>query len=96
MHGQKGRALVRSGALTPDVAAAFFVAQFIEIGELLGRFRARLPGVVDDQATRRCAVENRRSHMMEMSYTITSRLKVVPQKNPARSTAGTKPNDLSL
>lgn len=38
-------------ALAPDVAAAFFVTQFIEIGELLGRFGARVVGVVDDQAT---------------------------------------------
>jgi hypothetical protein len=37
--------------LAPDVAAAFFVTQFIEIGELLGRFGARVVGVVDDQAT---------------------------------------------
>lgn len=38
--------------MTPDVAAAFFVAQFIEKGELFGRFGSRVIGVVDDQAAR--------------------------------------------
>lgn len=36
-------------ALAPNVTPTFFVAQFIEIGELVGRFRARMVGVVNDQ-----------------------------------------------
>ena len=42
--------------MPPDVAAAFFVPQFIEIGERLGRFGARVVGIVDDQAARRDAM----------------------------------------
>jgi hypothetical protein len=37
-------------ALPPERAATFFVASFLQIGERLGRLRARVVGVVDDAA----------------------------------------------
>ena len=36
--------------MAPEIAPTGFVAQFIEIGELLGRFCPRVIRVVDDQA----------------------------------------------
>src|SRR5213596_756130 len=42
----------KNEALPPEIAATFFVAEFIQIGERLGRFRARVVGVVDDEAAR--------------------------------------------
>jgi hypothetical protein len=36
-------------ALPPDIAATFFIAQFVEMGEGLGRFRALVVGIVNDE-----------------------------------------------
>ena len=39
-------------ALPPERATTGFIAQFIQIGKRLGRFRTRVVGVVDDEAAR--------------------------------------------
>ena len=37
-------------ALPPDIATAFFVAEFVQMGERFGRFGAFVVGIVDDEA----------------------------------------------
>ena len=39
-------------ALPPDIAATFFVAEFVEMGERFGRFGAFVVGIVNDEAAR--------------------------------------------
>ena len=54
-HGERdvgGHQDEKDEALSPQRATTFFIAQFIEMGERLGRFRARVVGVVDDKGAR--------------------------------------------
>ena len=56
-HGDfRGHQDEKNQALPPEIAATFFIAQFIQIGKRLGRFRTRVVGVVDDEAARGKAV----------------------------------------
>ncbi len=52
-HGDfRGHQDEQDQALSPQRATTFFIAQFREMGECLGRFRALVVGVVDDEAAR--------------------------------------------
>ena len=42
----------KNEALPPELATTVFIAPFLQIGQRLGRFRARVVGVVDDEAAR--------------------------------------------